>query len=54
MLYGSVSGLIYTILLAVIIAIVIYGVYKLALFVMKVNKFIDEQERKSKIVKMKV
>lgn len=48
MLYGSISGLVYTILLAMIMAIVVYGVYKLTLFLMKVNKFIDEQERKTK------
>lgn len=51
MLHGSVSGLIYTILLAVIIAIVIYGVYRLALFLMKVNKYIHNQEQEAKTAK---
>lgn len=38
------------ILLAAVVGLAIYGVYRLAIFFVKVNRYIDDQERQSKTV----
>jgi hypothetical protein len=44
-------GLFPIIFFVIIFALIIYGLYRLLMFLIKVNRFIDEQERKSKVSK---